>query len=504
MFDSLASSILMSSELVTKDDIDEIKEKAIRQFGDSWSDDKLKYEWVHKNWSQTRDQPTPKNKWGERVKELTRRAWASLEASHPPVVLEGPSSSSSQPRESLTIPSHGGSGEQPIFDENTSITEGDVDELIQKALLAFGDSWHHDGNVSFRWVHENWSQTKDQPKPNKWKGHIRTLTTLVWASLEKSHPPIVSERHCDGEEQFDVDKTRIVRELMDTRWIFPDESAVSSVDAWVNSFHAAVAKSALASWVMKDPEKGVQSIGLATLDYGYRFKFRFEDDGEGELMYHGTKPCNVLGIIRQGFIPTVTQTLSRNLQDAYGVVPPLVWFSRKYSCASGYPGEWWVGQFATGEPLAPDGPPMRAIFRVRTKLSERLAHKKDGNNEQHAFAPRSVLRIVGLDLIATSMKVGSKRGFPVVHLGAYTDMGYLAERLNSMLGRQSRFADQPGNSYDPRNLHTKSLEEMERLAELIATRDLLLLEAKEIFDFHAKIRECEQKGELNALVMKVG
>ena len=154
---------------------------------------------------------------------------------------------------------------------------------------------------------------------------------------------------------------------------------------------------------MKPADQGIQSLGISTLHYGYRFKFRFEDNGRGELLFHGTSVGSALYILRENFRPRVTITKAPELLRKYGCVPPLVWFSRLYSCAAWHPMHMSCGQFALGEPLAQDAPqPVRVLFHARVEMSQRLAHKpRQGNNDQHAFSPESVLSIVGLDVIAT-------------------------------------------------------------------------------------------------------
>ena len=165
---------------------------------------------------------------------------------------------------------------------------------------------------------------------------------------------------------------------------------------------------------MRRYDQGIQSLGISTLNYGYRFKFRFHDNGRGELLYHGAAVGKALDIIRGNFRPRVTATLQAELLRKYGCVPPLVWFSRLYPCAAWYPMHMKCGQFAPGEPLAQDAPqPVRVVIHARLEMSQRLAHKHHGNNDQHAFSPESVLSIVGLDVIATcfSLHTENERRF---------------------------------------------------------------------------------------------
>ena len=43
----------------------------------------------------------------------------------------------------------------------------DVGQLVAIALAQFGDAWHED-NVNYTWLHANWSQTRDSPRPKHW------------------------------------------------------------------------------------------------------------------------------------------------------------------------------------------------------------------------------------------------------------------------------------------------------------------------------------------------
>ena len=56
--------------------------------------------------------------------------------------------------------------------------------------------------------------------------------------------------------------------------------------------------------------------------------------------------------------------------------------------------------YALGAPLAQDCPqPMRAILHVRANFDERLT-SKEGKRDQQAYAPESVISIIGLDIVA--------------------------------------------------------------------------------------------------------
>ena len=147
-------------------------------------------------------------------------------------------------------------------------------------------------------------------------------------------------------------------------------------------------------------------------------------------------------------------------------------------------------RFALGEPLAHDAPqPVRIAFHARVNKLERLAHKHKGSNDQHAYPPESVLSIVGLDVIATCFSATSVHNghMPTVHLDEYSCMDFLAAKLSEVLGQaivRPPWADEP---FDPRELHTKSPEEMIRLANLVKTRDMLFQDQRELVAFHESI-----------------
>ena len=283
-------------------------------------------------------------------------------------------------------------------------------------------------------------------------------------------------------------------------WTATSHVPLKTLDDWISQLHLAVADSRLCSWprVMKPAEQGIQSLGIATLNYGYRFKFRFQDNGCGELLYHGAPVGSVMDILRVNFRPRRTQTLQADLLRKYGCVPPLVWFSRVYSCAAWYPQHMSCGQFALGEPLALDAPqPVRMVFHARVENSQRLAHKHQGNNDQHAFSPESVLSIVGLDVIATcySLRTVNERfDWPTTRLQDYCNVEVLIAKLEELqlLGHASTcpFLDEP---LDPRCLHTKSPEEMSRLANVINTREMLLQDQSELVAFHLSIERAEHE-----------
>ena len=275
------------------------------------------------------------------------------------------------------------------------------------------------------------------------------------------------------------------------------------LDDWVKEFHETVAASPLCSWpedpVMKPTEQGIQALGIATLNYGYRFKFRFQDNECGELLYHGAAVGSVMDILRNNFRPRRTETREGFLLQNYGCVPPLVWFSRNYSCAAWYPNHMYCGQFALGEPLARDAPqPVRMVFHARVEISQRLAHKHQGNNDQHGFSPESVLSIVGLDVIATCFSLHTVNDWPITRLQDYCNVEVVAAQLNEILGQAttSPFLDEP---FDPRCLLTKSPEEMSRLANLIQTREMLLQDQRELLAFHESIVGAEDELDAEAM-----
>jgi len=256
---------------------------------------------------------------------------------------------------------------------------------------------------------------------------------------------------------------------------------------------------------MKPADQGIQSLGISTLNYGYRFKFRFQDNERGELLYHGAAVGAALDILRGNFRPRVTATLQAEFLREYGCVPPLVWFSRLYSCAAWHPMHMSCGQFALGEPLAQDAPqPVRVVIHARLEMSQRLEHRHQGNNDQHAFSPESVLSIVGLDVIATCFSLQTINDprfiWPTTRFSDYHNVEVLSAQLEEILGpgqvNRCPFVDEP---LDPRGLLTKSPEEMSRLAKLIQTREMLLQDQRELVAFHETIVGAED--ELDAETM---
>ena len=169
------------------------------------------------------------------------------------------------------------------------------------------------------------------------------------------------------------------------------------------------------------------------------------------------------------------------------------------------------GQFALGEPLAQDAPqPVRVVIHARLEMSQRLEHKRQGNNDQHAFSPESVLSIVGLDVIATcfSLHTENERRFvwPTTRLSDYHNVEFLSAKLNEILkigpgqAITCPLLDEP---LDPRGLHTKSPEEMSRLANLIQKREMLLQDQRELVAFHESIVRAEHEWDAEAMAQLV-
>ena len=65
-----------------------------------------------------------------------------------------------------------------------------MDELVQLALATFGDAWHED-NVTYSWLHANWSQTRDRPRPKVWRKQIKQLKVDVLTALTVLRQPAV-------------------------------------------------------------------------------------------------------------------------------------------------------------------------------------------------------------------------------------------------------------------------------------------------------------------------
>ena len=70
------------------------------------------------------------------------------------------------------------------------MTEAQVNELLQLALATFGDAWHED-NVSYSWLHANWTETRDRPRPKVWRKQIKQLKVDVLTALTVLRQPAV-------------------------------------------------------------------------------------------------------------------------------------------------------------------------------------------------------------------------------------------------------------------------------------------------------------------------
>ncbi len=252
---------------------------------------------------------------------------------------------------------------------HSNFGDSDDAELVCKAKGDFQDAWGDVGNVCYQWTHASWSKVGSL---TRWSSTVKNLTRAVWTALEESAPSASSAPSAPSARSAPsvssassapappVQLGPIVDELMGTSWGDPRApDPPSTVDSWINRLDEKVASSSLSSWEQHDDEGrlkpkrtlGIYSIGLATLECGFKLTIRFKDNGKGRLMYHGCPPGVVLWIIELGFHPTTTDTLSTSLLKKFGVVPPLVWFSGIYDCAAGYPQSDWAGDIALGVPL---------------------------------------------------------------------------------------------------------------------------------------------------------
>ena len=215
------------------------------------------------------------------------------------------------------------------------MSDEDVSQLVALAKTQFGDTWPD--YATRAWIHETWRETKDTPRPRTWGQRIRKLQHAVHTSLESTRsrsppqhrrpPSIAAEMRPNSSEESsamidggdDARKRLLVARLMynidaelpQSRELSEAHVPLETMDDWIRELHMAVKCSRLCSWdrIMKPRDQGIQSIGLATLNYGYKFKFRFHDDQRGDLLYHGTSVGNVFQIIRGNFRPRRTATL---------------------------------------------------------------------------------------------------------------------------------------------------------------------------------------------------
>ena len=293
-------------------------------------------------------------------------------------------------------------------------------------------------------------------------------------------------------------KRGLVERLMDNKadvlpGPLPAYKPEVTVDEWVAELHKAVHVSKLCAWSKEQRGKDecIQAIGIATLNYGYKFKLRFKDpyhgngdnpaeliNEKGQLCFHGAAIGGVLPILRDGFKPSITKTGHDKLKAEFDCVPPLVWFSRTYATAAGYPQNWSnEDNVYLGEPIATDAPqPMRCVFHVRVDAPERLFEKKkkNGKNDQHAFSPESVLHIVGLDIIATSCSADNVAEMRLIKSATcdirnYYDIAGLTDKLQAVLKDDFHTPEDTIKEYllDPRGVQTKTCEEMIRLQRLV-------------------------------------
>ena len=281
-------------------------------------------------------------------------------------------------------------------------------------------------------------------------------------------------------------------------WWAVSRTPLNYMDEWVHELHEAVDASPVCSWGpgMTKKFQSIQSLGLSTLSYGYCFKFRFQDEGQGDLFYHGTPVGCVFEILRRNFRPRRCHKGEDDLQSRYSCVPPMVWFSELYNCAARYPMHKWKSEFALGEPLAHDSPqPMRAIFHARVNKSEWLHKDVKGTKNQFGFSPESVLSIVGLDIIATCCSAESV-------------MWSVCSEAKLRELQETQHEHKTWVPTDPRHKHrtlpfdknyrliTDSPEEIARLANLVKKRDELLKDQRQLVAFHAAIQGTDDDGPL--------
>ena len=70
-----------------------------------------------------------------------------------------------------------------------AMSDTDVRQLVVLALAEFGYDWHDD-NVTYMWLHTNWRQTRDRPRPTgAWGKQIRKLEHDVRTALTAERPP---------------------------------------------------------------------------------------------------------------------------------------------------------------------------------------------------------------------------------------------------------------------------------------------------------------------------
>ena len=436
-------------------------------------------------------------------------------------------------------------------------TELDVEEVCATALSQFGEAWHND-NVNYIWIVKNWSKTHGMTKPKNWPSkNIKDLYAAVSNKLTATHPPSdpassrqTVTRTADRDSQS-MDRSRsphrppadavgsqaggfhssnsswswdalqnrkvsIVRDLMMDlsasalprveNWRPEIYVPRQTIDEWVEELHDAVNESRLCAWPpgMTKRQQGVHAVGLATLSYGYCFKFRFVDDGVGALVWHGTPASSVFPILRNNFRPRVAGTFSDELQKRFGCVPPLAWFSSNYKTAAGYPMHLWYRKWLPmGEPIALDiSPSIRFVFHVRVKKEERLAKPiRSSEKNQQGYSPVSVLRIIGLDAIALSMSYAETYENwlnPTRQLSDFCDIDALENFLETWV-QCNRPDPEFGNvPLDPRGLMTRSPEHMIMMKRIFDQREQLLQDQAEMGAFHNAFEAMDRTGECTA------
>ena len=73
----------------------------------------------------------------------------------------------------------------------TFMTEAHINELVQLALDTFEDGSHED-NLTYAWLHGNWSATRDRPRPKAWGKQIKRLRNDVLTALAVLRQPAVN------------------------------------------------------------------------------------------------------------------------------------------------------------------------------------------------------------------------------------------------------------------------------------------------------------------------
>lgn len=62
----------------------------------------------------------------------------------------------------------------------------EVSRLVKLALFTFGESWTDPENVTYKWIHTVWVETKGQAAPKKrWSPTLKKMTEDVHEALER-------------------------------------------------------------------------------------------------------------------------------------------------------------------------------------------------------------------------------------------------------------------------------------------------------------------------------